>query len=212
MKIQYRGNCPCCGHLQAVLKNGKMAKHGYTVEDGWFNGVCPGSRYAPMQVERTVAEGVIKTVKQDVEVLLKEAAELENGVLFPSIAVIRNPKSTNFKDRYISIPFNDATIGQQKIQVSREISEKSYRARQGETFAKYMEKLLNEVFNTPLIEVNVEVQKLAQILRGETRISPKGRIMIVTSVTGHRVYWKTDIGGFKGWTGTTSWRKFEIVK
>lgn len=46
--IQHRGNCQVCGRLHAVVK-GKVAKHGYTVKDGWFEGACNGQFYAPMQ-------------------------------------------------------------------------------------------------------------------------------------------------------------------
>lgn len=61
-KIQLRGNCPCCGRDQAVLASGRMSKHGYTVEQGWFQGVCSGDSHAPMQKDRVVTDRIIAQV------------------------------------------------------------------------------------------------------------------------------------------------------
>lgn len=43
-RIQYRSNCTVCGAYHAVDKNGRVAHHGYTVEYGYFDGACGGSK------------------------------------------------------------------------------------------------------------------------------------------------------------------------
>ena len=47
-KATHFGTCQWCG-AQQKLPAGKMAKHGYTVRNGWFQGVCPGSGTAPFE-------------------------------------------------------------------------------------------------------------------------------------------------------------------
>lgn len=48
MKATHQGSCQLCGRLQR-LPNGRLAKHGYTVEFNFFNGVCPGSHNLPYE-------------------------------------------------------------------------------------------------------------------------------------------------------------------
>ena len=59
---QIRGHCQCCGNQQAVV-SGHMSKHGYTVEHGWFQGVCTGESYKPIELERTVTNKIMAAVK-----------------------------------------------------------------------------------------------------------------------------------------------------
>jgi hypothetical protein len=43
-RTQYRAECSCCGREQAVDGAGRIADHGYTLDYGWRNGRCEGSR------------------------------------------------------------------------------------------------------------------------------------------------------------------------
>lgn len=45
----HSGTCQACGRLQK-LPGGVLSKHGYTVESGFFSGVCRGSGYLPFEV------------------------------------------------------------------------------------------------------------------------------------------------------------------
>jgi len=47
-KATHNGTCQCCGRNQAV-KKGVLAKHGYTVENGYFEGTCVGTSNKPLQ-------------------------------------------------------------------------------------------------------------------------------------------------------------------
>ena len=53
-KAAHLGTCQVCGSLQAY-KNGRLAKHGYTVE-GYFHGVCQGSDNKSLEEDKTIAE------------------------------------------------------------------------------------------------------------------------------------------------------------
>lgn len=45
----HSGHCQCCGRLQK-LPGDVLSKHGYTVEHGFFSGVCRGAGYKPFEV------------------------------------------------------------------------------------------------------------------------------------------------------------------
>lgn len=71
MKATHNGHCQICLRLQAVKKIAytyspdSLAKHGYTVEWGMFNGECPGSHEAPMEQSQTLAhEWAAKLITQ----------------------------------------------------------------------------------------------------------------------------------------------------
>lgn len=70
-KATHNGNCQCCGRLQAVnSKTQRIAKHGYTVDWGFFNGVCSGAGELPLQLDRTITDKTIKALRD-------HAAEME---------------------------------------------------------------------------------------------------------------------------------------
>jgi len=60
-KHTHRAHCQVCGAQQAVdNKTGMLAKHGYTVEHGFFEGECPGSHNLPIEVDHTMTDNIIE--------------------------------------------------------------------------------------------------------------------------------------------------------
>ena len=51
----HTGTCQLCGKRH-MLPGGKLAKHGYTVDYGYFNGTCRGSDELPFEQSKDVAE------------------------------------------------------------------------------------------------------------------------------------------------------------
>lgn len=50
MKATHKGTCQICGRQHKVNTNtGMLAKHGYTIDFGWFNGTCTGSDNLPYE-------------------------------------------------------------------------------------------------------------------------------------------------------------------
>ena len=80
--IQYRGHCQCCGREQAVV-GVFMSKHGYTVSQGWFQGVCHGDGYAPIEVSREHADWTVARVRSDVESLKVDLEDMKAGKITP---------------------------------------------------------------------------------------------------------------------------------
>ena len=73
-KATHIGTCQCCGSTQK-LPNGVLSKHGYTVEHGWFNGVCPGAGHAPFEQSKDLVEQFIAAALEKKAQLLAEIDE-----------------------------------------------------------------------------------------------------------------------------------------
>ena len=201
---QIRGNCQCCGKQQAVV-GGMMSKHGYTVDNGWFNGVCSGRKYAPLQVSRERTDSLVARIRAEVPVLITEADNVKAGVITPATVTIRRGVEK------IEIAYADATPYQQsQARDSKEWSLRN-RARAGEQFADSMEKLATKIHGTALIEV--AKKEAPEYIGVGHQKSDNGTIYTCTSVEGARVYHKAQKGDktFKGWTGCQAWRKMEAV-
>jgi hypothetical protein len=145
-KNQIRGNCQCCGRLQAV-RNGHMSKHGYTKQHGWFAGVCSGEHYAPMQVSRTQTDKVIADITAEIPELIAKADQVKAGNLTPKFIVVGR------YDNKKEIPFADADIQQQARAVySLEWSFRN-RASGGKTFIATLDEIANEKHGTELLVI-----------------------------------------------------------
>ena len=215
-KIQFRGNCQCCGRQQAVLSTGHISKHGYTVESGWFSGICRGMNYQPMQLSRVITDDIVAKVRADVAKLLIEAQQLKDGKLFPKTAqgnwnLVRNPKTGLSKREYDVIPFDTAPDYKKQDAINAAIYHAAYRARLGTSYAHDLEALVNKVHRTALIEIKKDVGP-APILSGEKRTS-NGVVLTCIYVDGARVYWtyeRHDGKIVKSWSGSSAWRKYEL--
>ncbi|MCH9712701.1 MAG: hypothetical protein K0U20_08775 [Proteobacteria bacterium] len=76
-KATHIGTCQCCGNAQK-LPNGKLSKHGYTVDYGFFNGTCSGAGQLPFEQSKDIIESLINTTQKKVDELLADAEKWEN--------------------------------------------------------------------------------------------------------------------------------------
>jgi hypothetical protein len=65
MKATHYGECQVCGRRQK-LPGGMLSKHGYTVQWGFFNGVCWGERNKPFEQDKGLIEGAIKRAQAEI--------------------------------------------------------------------------------------------------------------------------------------------------
>jgi hypothetical protein len=72
-KATHRGHCQVCNRVQK-LPNGLLAKHGYAVLGGYFEGTCYGSGHSPLELDKTM---VIKSI----EFTHKRIQEFNDAVL-----------------------------------------------------------------------------------------------------------------------------------
>lgn len=77
-KATHDGSCQICGSVQR-LPSGKLAKHGYTTQWGFFSGVCPGSGSLPFEQSKGLIDAAIARAQADAAKLTAEAIEWRNG-------------------------------------------------------------------------------------------------------------------------------------
>lgn len=208
-KTQTRGNCPCCGREQAVLASGKMSKHGYTVECGWFNGVCSGDRFEPMQIQRKITDDIIEGVRNDVAKLTVEAGKLKSGKLVLKL-VAKPGEYVRRGEQATMVEWASLDKYDQQRALDSAIYDRESRARMGTSFANDLEALVNRVHGTPLIVVEL-AEAPAPIRQGEKRQGRDASHVLTARYTEKgRVYF-TGNDGFKGWDGIQSWRRREVV-
>ena len=204
--IQIRGNCQCCGREHAVV-DGKMAKHGYTVESGWFKGVCAGKHFAPIQVSREQTDKLIAAVREQVLEMIVKADKVVSGEITPT-TITRHPHS---KKAMEFIPFAEATVYEQRDAIRA--LEWNYRrtAEMGTSFAKMMVQVADKYHGKALVEV-AKKEAPAFIMPRDQK-TDKDMIYTCSSVQGARVYYKVQKGAatFNGWMGSQSWRKMASV-
>lgn len=76
MKATHSGSCQWCGRDQK-LPGGRLAKHGYTVKWGFFNGVCRGAEELPFEVSCDLVKKAIEWAKVERIGYAEEIARLE---------------------------------------------------------------------------------------------------------------------------------------
>jgi len=71
----HKGECQICGRTQK-LPTGVLSLHGYTVNWGFFNGVCTGAGFLPFEQDNSQIEGAIEAVTAQRDAMVKRAAEI----------------------------------------------------------------------------------------------------------------------------------------
>lgn len=211
--IQIRGNCQCCGREQAVV-SGLMSKHGYTVQNGWFSGVCSGNHFQPMQFSRVETDQIVSDIRTEIPKLLALADQYESGALLPEF-VMKKVLDTNLRKWVeVKVPFAEAGIVDQRSTVSQVVWGYKNRASAGKSFADHLESIANKVHNTPLIEV--AKKEVEPIRVGDKKTNQETKAVYTCfKVDGVRVYWSatrvSDGKEIRSWMGSTAWRKLETV-
>ena len=207
--IQLRGRCQCCCRLQAVT-GGRIAKHGYEVkhrgQGGWFSGVCGGHQHAPVEVDRSVLDQVVASIRSQVADLRALADRYEAGTANPATCPTR--VYDHEKREYVRIPWHQADGYAQKKEREAQIWQLRNRADAGESQANMMMNVAANCHGRPLQE-HVKPAPPAPIEVGDRRVSHRG-VIVCYRVDGARVYWKDEIG-FKSWTGSRAWRQLEAA-
>jgi hypothetical protein len=206
-KTQNRGHCQCCGRLQAVLAKGLISNHGYEVKDGYFNGVCSGHRYLPLEISRAVADATVARVRKEVKELIALAKKIKARKVLPETCQGRyNPQ----RREYDQIPFADASQYQQDQTIETWYFQTTRRAEMGTSFADSFEKLIERVHGQALQLVTL-APPTERILPGEKRELESGKIAEAVSVDGRRVYYSID-GVYKfAWQSPRSWRLLKKI-
>lgn len=202
-KKQLRGHCPYCGREQAVQR-GLMAKHGYTVEGGWFEGVCSGQHLAPIEQEEATVLQVIANVRGECVQLRRRADALESGTEKLEYAPISDMKNGKL------CLFSELPPYRQKQVTERAVDEMRYRARNGDAHADYLDKIRNAVYGKPLREVELPVPP-SPLRVGDRRENQYQGVLEAYEIGKGNVRW-VNAQGKKGHMSTRSWRAMPGAK
>ncbi len=203
-KVQIRGNCQCCGRQQAVVR-GDIAQHGYTVDNGYFNGVCAGHRYSPLQLKRDKADLVVAECRKDAVDALAHAEELQLGQRVPTL--VRNPSCMPNAPKMVQ--YADLNQWQQADALKSLVWGLRNRAKMASEFADQLEGLANRLHGTALLEV-APPAKPTPINSGDQKLGGQGTVLTVVGLERGRVIFRTP-DGRKGWMGSQGWRRLDAV-
>ena len=213
-KIQLRGHCQCCGNDQAVVQ-GRMSHHGYTVRDGWFQGICRGLNYAPVEHDRSELDRTVDLISKSVVELRKQADRIEGGDL-PEKLLYR----PSYKREAELTPVGSIPSYDRDAVVRGEVFRLRRRAEIGQAHCDYLTKIADLYHGKELIEVRPE-DKPEPVRRGDKRIlptkgmgNPNAKITATCTSLGDRgkVYYTTGVvspvtGKLRvSYTTTRSWR------
>lgn len=94
----HQGTCQLCGRLQMLPNGGLLAKHGYDVQWGFFNGVCPGADHKPYELSKDLIESYLPTARKRLVEMRKEPAAIRAAA----------PKTDGV---FYSVPINFKSVG-----------------------------------------------------------------------------------------------------
>tara|TARA_Y100001937_G_C7073326_1_gene309414 strand:- start:27 stop:920 length:894 start_codon:yes stop_codon:yes gene_type:complete len=87
----HKGHCQSCGRVQAVsTDDNSLAKHGYDVKFGFFNGTCSGSDKEPLEVSKRFSEVTISKMKNAIEEKREEIETFTGVTQMPVVFTTRN--------------------------------------------------------------------------------------------------------------------------
>lgn len=159
MSATHIGTCQCCGRSQK-LPNGRLSKHGYTVQWGFFSGTCRGAHELPYEQSCGLIQRFIDEAKAAIAAIKKRQDELrastgtkawfrhyrtsytrgvrsgyywEEGQVSVEIKTI-DPKNG---DKPFSYPVVSIDIGSEKVDLSRHAAEYAH-AKTAEEAAKIL--------------------------------------------------------------------------
>lgn len=209
-KLQLRGHCQVCGNEQAVVRT-TMSKHGYSIVNGWFSGVCHGQHHQPIEVSRAYTDEVIAQIKVDIGNIKNRIAKLLSGEIKPETFQIWNYQTGKYETK----PSGELSAHEYKYAFNHLIVGLENTIRRGELHIDTMTRLANEFHGKPLREVNIEANKPEAINIGETRIiNDEGKTGTVYKVEGARVYYRyinSKGSGLIAWQGSRAWRNLKLV-
>ena len=106
-KATHNGICQACNKAHAYNeKTGNISKHGYTVDNGWFEGTCMGADSKPLQHERKIADKTVIYLQDLASKLSKQNALGVDGIkevtisVYPSGSTYRSVKEKRTKETY----------------------------------------------------------------------------------------------------------------
>lgn len=167
---EIKGHCQACGRTQVVLptnvdQGGMMAKHGYKVRSGYFQGVCSGHKNPPLELSRAFLDFIVGDLERHAKYHDSRATSLAASLVQPEKAIKRdqygnpvygdrNPKT--YARPVVMVSWADATEFERNKQITLEIGESQSEARFARSHAKSLTALAAIVHGNKLIDRSAE--------------------------------------------------------
>ena len=103
-KATHEGTCQCCGKLHK-LPNGRLSKHGYTVDWGFFNGVCLGAGFPPYELSCDLITECIVAAQKQLDSTLEHIEDLGTDT---SVAWVH--AHFNYETRLVPAPRDEIVV------------------------------------------------------------------------------------------------------
>lgn len=167
----HTGNCQACGREHAVdIIKGDIAKHGYTVDWGSFNGVCDGADRLPAQKDVSYTHVVIARCNDIAKHLDARALRLEARTEDPITCTHYDPQAKRTDSRgfertgcNIEIPYGAGTKDEQHRARVALISQCKHMAEGNRSHAAMLTEFVLPLFGTELTSVEqAEVRRAAE--------------------------------------------------
>ncbi len=175
----HRGHCQLCLRVHALdMTTGTVAKHGYTIPDGYFVGECPGSDRHSLHIERKLTDAAIEDAEGRARSMRKHIAKLEAGTETPARAwsgryVRVEHKSRRSGQTYTTteqelVPFAEAPAHYQADAVKGEIYKYDSFARAAEHRVEVLTKWAADIFDSKVPAYRVDEIEPTQWSVGDT--------------------------------------------
>jgi hypothetical protein len=103
MKATHTGTCQICGNSQK-LPNGILSNHGYTVQMGWFSGICTGAKHLPFEKSCDLIQFAIDHTKGSIVTNKSYIEELKVQTEYVWLHVYVN--TSQYTGKYIDVKVN----------------------------------------------------------------------------------------------------------
>ena len=213
----HRGTCQACGRLQAHQNtNGLVAKHGYTVDWGFFNGVCMGADAQPLELDRSMTDQIIKTLRTvEAPKHDKHAAALQAGTVEPQwkreVIACHYPRRdgrNTFNFNRIDIECTRAELSDYDAgqQLAHAIYVAKGKAEQARSHADMLVKMIATRHGQPLVAVNRDARKNALAVGARVMIGgKKGNACEIVE------FKHIQTRGFSGWSNRCNYPRLHAV-
>tara|TARA_Y100001951_G_C11280597_1_gene265098 strand:- start:892 stop:1740 length:849 start_codon:yes stop_codon:yes gene_type:complete len=223
----HRGHCQACGRVQAVdTHNNFIAKHGYTVDFGYFSGVCTGSNRKPLEVDKTFTEETIEELSEWIakkQILLESAVKDESifshysiEKRFNSFDIVPFNLSHVEDEKYTVVVYTEENLRKHCEEYNEKVSYGSFKF--DKLFRKFQDLYIKNIQNS-ISDAQTHIDFLKRLIRevhGKDLINVANAEKILEELEKEALkdFYKTEMKKIKHYVGEPIlevWTNFEMI-
>jgi hypothetical protein len=173
------GNCQICGRQHAVdVTSNLIANHGYTVEWSQHNNTCEGSKYLPLQLDRTQTDAYVATLGKVFRNTVRAIWDLRSGrTVLKTVGNYIDEYHAVRSDKFevVDIAWEQANDYSRRRGLKAAIGRRISEARWARSHAKSLTQLANVLHGKPLVEDHVEQREKVKSAKKANRAEAAAR-------------------------------------